>query len=109
MTPISYPSAQGMLITRDAHEALAVLKKLVDSAEEKIRLAERETAAVAIGHQRDDDPLRTLRDVEGTLNSQRRPVYMPPSLFRAGFRLRHSLWVRFPSPDQKQPRQSFVS
>ena len=71
MTPISYPSAQGMLITRDAHEALAVLKKLVDSAEEKIRLAERETAAVAIGHQKDDDPLRTLRDVEDTLKSQR--------------------------------------
>ena len=71
MTPISYPNARGMLITRDAHEALAVLKKLVDSAEEKIRLAERETAAVAIGHQKDDDPLRTLRDVEDTLKSQR--------------------------------------
>ena len=71
MTPISSPNAQGMLITRDAHNALAVLKKLVDHAEEKIRLAERETAAVAIGHQKDDDPLRTLRDVEDTLKSQR--------------------------------------
>ena len=71
MTPISNPNAQGMLITRDAHNALAVLKKLVDHAEEKIRLAERETAAVAIGHQKDDDPLRTLRDVEDTLKSQR--------------------------------------
>lgn len=64
-------NAQGTLITRDAHEALVVLKKLVDSAEEKIRLAERETAAVAIGHQRDDDPLRTLRAVKDTLKSQR--------------------------------------
>jgi hypothetical protein len=43
----------------------------VDSAEEKMRLAERETAAVAIGHQKDDDPLRTLRAVEDTLKSQR--------------------------------------
>ena len=71
MTPIAHNEAQGMLITRDAYEALAFLKKLVDSAEEKIRLAERETAAVAIGHRKDDDPLRTLRDVEGTLKSQR--------------------------------------
>jgi polysaccharide deacetylase 2 family uncharacterized protein YibQ len=58
-----------MLITRDAHEALAVLKKLVDSAEEKIRLAERETVAVAIGHRKGDDPLRTLRDVADALQS----------------------------------------
>jgi hypothetical protein len=71
MTLISHPKAQGMSITRDAHEALAVLKKLVDSAEEKVRLAERETAAVAISHQQGDDPLRTLRDVEDTLKSQR--------------------------------------
>ena len=69
MTPISYPDAQGLLSTRDAHEALAVLKKLVDSAEEKIRLAERETVAVAIGHRKGDDPLRTLRDAADTLRS----------------------------------------
>jgi hypothetical protein len=69
MTPMSYPNAQGMLITRDAYEALAVLKKLVDSAEEKIRLAERETVAVAIGHSKGDDPLRTLRDIASTLES----------------------------------------
>ena len=49
MTPISYPDPHGLLTTRDAHEALAILQKLVDSAEEKIRLAERETVAVAIG------------------------------------------------------------
>ena len=71
MTPIAHHEAQGMLITRDAHNALAVLKKLVDHAEEKIRLAERETVAVAIGHQKDDDPLRTLRDIKDTLESQR--------------------------------------
>ena len=69
MTPISYPDAHGMLITRDAHEALAVLKKLVDRAEEKIRLAERETVAVAIGHRKGDDPLRTLRDFADTFQS----------------------------------------
>jgi len=40
-------------------------------AEEKVRRTERETAAVAIGHQQDDDPLRTLQDVEETLKSQR--------------------------------------
>ncbi len=69
MTLISHPKAQGMSITRDAHEALAVLKKLVDSAEEKVRLAERETVAVAIGHSKGDDPLRTLRDIASTLES----------------------------------------
>ena len=71
MTAIAYHEAQGMLFTRDAHEALAVLKKLVDGAEERIRLAERETAAIAIGHQKDDDPLRTLRDIKDTLKSSR--------------------------------------
>lgn len=60
---MSFPELQGALITRDAHEALTVLKKLVDAAEEKIRLAERETAAIAIGHSRDDNPLKTLRDI----------------------------------------------
>jgi polysaccharide deacetylase 2 family uncharacterized protein YibQ len=69
MTPISYPYAQGLLTTRDAHEAIAVLKKLVDSAEETIRLAERETVAVAIGHRKGDNPLRTLRAVAETLKS----------------------------------------
>ena len=52
---MSFPELQGTLITHDAREALTVLKKLVDTAEEKIRLAERETAAVAIGHRRDDN------------------------------------------------------
>jgi polysaccharide deacetylase 2 family uncharacterized protein YibQ len=66
---MAFPNAQGTLITRDAQEALAVLKKLVDSAEENIRKAERETAAVGIGHQKDDNPLKTLRDISDTLQS----------------------------------------
>jgi polysaccharide deacetylase 2 family uncharacterized protein YibQ len=65
-----FPDSQGTLITRDAHEALAVLKKLVDSAEQKIRLAEREAVAVAIGHRMGDDPLRTLQDTAEALRSQ---------------------------------------
>ena len=32
-------------------------------------MAERETVAVAIGHPKGDDPLRTLRDVAETLHS----------------------------------------
>jgi hypothetical protein len=66
---MSYMQTQGTLITRDAHEALSVLKKLVDNVEEKIRLAEREAVAVAIGNRKDDDPLRTLRDIAETLQS----------------------------------------
>ena len=41
----------------------------MDSAEEKIRRAERETVAVALGHRKGDDPLRTPRDVAETLDS----------------------------------------
>ena len=60
---------QGTLITRDAYAALSELKKLVDSATEKIRVAERETVGVAIGHKQSDDPLRTLRDAAEALQS----------------------------------------
>jgi hypothetical protein len=67
---VAYPNAQGTLITRDAHAALAILKKIVDSAEEKVRKAERESAAAAIGCQKDDDPLETLRDVAAALQSR---------------------------------------
>lgn len=69
MTQMNYPNARGMLITRDAYEAITTLKKLVDDAETKLRVAERETVAVAIGHRKGDDPLRTLRDVVDTLQS----------------------------------------
>jgi hypothetical protein len=60
---------QGTLITRDAYVALSELKRLVDSATEKIRVAERETVGVAIGRQQGDDPLRTLRDAAEALQS----------------------------------------
>ena len=60
---------QGALITRDTYMALMELKKLVDGAAEKIRMAERETVAVTIGHRQGDDPLKTLQDVAETLQS----------------------------------------
>jgi hypothetical protein len=60
---------QGALITRDAHVAVLDLKKLVNSAAQKIRVAERETVGVAIGRRLGDDPLRTLRDAAETLHS----------------------------------------
>jgi hypothetical protein len=60
---------QGTLIARDAHVAVLDLKKLVDSAAQRIRVAERETVGVAIGRRLGDDPLRTLRDALGTLQS----------------------------------------
>jgi len=60
---------QGTLITRDAYVALSELKKLVDRATEKIRVAERETVGVAIGRQENDDPLTTLRDAVEALQS----------------------------------------
>ena len=59
----------GALITRDAHLALADLKILVDRAAEKLRVAERETVGIAIGHSQDEDPLRTLRDAADALQS----------------------------------------
>jgi hypothetical protein len=59
----------GALITRDAHVALAELKKLVDRASEKLRIAERETVGVAIGHSHHEDPLRTLQDAADALQS----------------------------------------
>ena len=59
---------QGALITRDAHLAILDLKKLVDSAAEKIRVAERETVGIAIGRY-GNDPLRKLRDAAETLQS----------------------------------------
>jgi hypothetical protein len=59
----------GALITRDAHVALAELKILVDWAAERLRIAERETVGVAIGHSRDENPLRTLQDAADALQS----------------------------------------
>jgi hypothetical protein len=59
----------GALITRDAREALLQLKKLVDGAAEKIRVAERETVGLAIGRTKGDDSLKTLRDTAEKLQS----------------------------------------
>ena len=57
------------LITRDARTALMELKILVDNATEKIRVAERESVGVAIGHPQHENPLRTLRDAADALQS----------------------------------------
>jgi hypothetical protein len=59
---------QAALITRDAEEAVLHLKKLVDSAAARIRVAERETIGAAIGRH-GNDPLRKLRDAAETLES----------------------------------------
>lgn len=59
----------GALIIRDAHVALNELKMLVDRAAERLRVAERETVGVAIGHSHNEDPLRTLRDAAEALQS----------------------------------------
>jgi hypothetical protein len=40
---------RGAFITRDAREALFDLKKLIDGAAEKIRVAEKESVTLAIG------------------------------------------------------------
>ena len=67
---MSYPKLPpGALSTRDARAALLELKKLVDSAAEKIGAAERETVAVAVGKRQGDDPLRTLRTAAAALQS----------------------------------------
>ena len=60
---------EGALITRDAREALFQLKKLVDGAAEKIRVAERESVGLAIGRTKCDDSLKTLRDAAEELQS----------------------------------------
>jgi hypothetical protein len=57
------------LITRDARTALLELKILVDNAAEKIRVAERESVGIAIGHPQHENPLRTLRDAADALQS----------------------------------------
>jgi hypothetical protein len=57
------------LITRDAHLALLDLKKLVDSATQKIHAAELETVGLAVGNSRGKDALSTLRAAAETLRS----------------------------------------
>lgn len=57
------------LVTRDAHEALLDLKKIVDSAAQKTRAAELEAVGLAIGSSRGEDALTTLRSVAETMGS----------------------------------------
>ena len=57
------------LVTRDAHQALLDLKKLVDSATQKTRAAELEAVGLAIGRSQGEDALRTLRSVAETIGS----------------------------------------
>lgn len=67
---MTYPKLPpGALSTRDARAALLDLKRLVDSAAEKIGAAERETVGVAVGKRQGDDPLRTLRTAAAALQS----------------------------------------
>jgi hypothetical protein len=57
------------LVTRDAHEALLDLKKIVDSATQKTRAAELQAVGLAIGSSRGEDALRTMRSVAETIGS----------------------------------------
>jgi hypothetical protein len=58
-----------VLVTRDAHQALLDLKKLVDSATQKTRVAELEAVGLAIGSSAGEDALRTLWSVAETIGS----------------------------------------
>lgn len=60
---------RGMLITREAHEALRRLKSLVDSATEKIHAAELETASMTIHPTHAEDVSGTLLAASETLHS----------------------------------------
>lgn len=57
------------MTARDAHMAMLDLKRIVDSATENVHRAELETAGLAIGRSRVNDPLKTLRLAVETLHS----------------------------------------
>jgi hypothetical protein len=57
------------LVTRDAHQALLDLKKLVDSATQKTRAAELEAVGLAIGSSCGENALRALRSVAESIGS----------------------------------------
>jgi hypothetical protein len=57
------------LVTREAHQALLDLKKLVDSATQKTHAAELETVGQAVGSSQGEHALRTLRTVAETIGS----------------------------------------
>lgn len=60
---------QAALTARDAHLALLELKKLVDSATQKIRAAEREIVGMAIGRTHTEEPFRALRAAVQSIES----------------------------------------
>jgi len=60
---------QAALTARDAHLALLELKRLVDSATQKLRAAELEIVGEAIGRSHSDDPFKALRAAMQTLQS----------------------------------------
>jgi hypothetical protein len=64
----------GALITRDAGTAIMELKKFVDCAAEKPRVAERETVGAAISDRHGENPLQTLRDAQTPCS---RPISKP--------------------------------
>lgn len=57
------------LVTRDAYSALRNLKKLIDTATEKLHAAELETVEAAITHKQANDALRTLLSAADSLRS----------------------------------------
>ena len=59
----------GAIITRDAGAAMMELKKFVDRAAEKLRVAERESVGAAISSRIGENPLQTLRDAAEALQS----------------------------------------
>ena len=57
------------LVTREAHQALLDLKKLVDTATQKTHAAKLEAVGHAVGSLQREDALTTLRTVAATLGS----------------------------------------
>jgi len=60
---------QAALTARDAHLALLELKRLVDTATQKIHAAELEIVGMAIGRSHTEDPFRALRAAVQSIES----------------------------------------
>ncbi len=69
MTAATAELRRGMLITRDAHDALRHLKSLVDLATEKIHAAELQTSGMTVGAAPGEDFPGTLRAAAEMLHS----------------------------------------
>jgi hypothetical protein len=65
----SWKMQKAALFTREAHQALLDLKKLVDAATQKTHAAELETVGQAVGSLQQEDVLATLRTVAATIGS----------------------------------------